>query len=155
MYPLTLQTMKEIQELIRKSNVQQNMEMAMEYNPESFGRVIMLYIPVKINGVTVKAFVDSGAQVTIMSAKCAEKCGLLRLIDERYRGTLKGVGTSESLGRIHATSLNIGNANIPCSMTVSKGMDIEFLLGYFHFFAPTHLLFFSLFSFFFFWCWSR
>jgi DNA damage-inducible protein 1 len=35
----------------------------------------MLYINARINKVSIQAFVDSGAQSTIMSVSLAEKCG--------------------------------------------------------------------------------
>lgn len=48
----------------------------------SFGSVHMLYVNTQVNGVNVKAFVDSGAQATI-SASRSTLFGKLRLILSR------------------------------------------------------------------------
>ncbi|CRH04044.1 DNA damage-inducible protein 1, putative [Plasmodium relictum] len=127
--PLSEDSQKYIYENIYKNQINSNLALAQEHFPEAFGVVFMLYIPVEINKNVVHAFVDSGAQSSIMSKKCAEKCNILRLMDKRFTGIAKGVGTKTILGKIHMIDIKIGNHFYAVSLTIIDEYDIEFIFG--------------------------
>ena len=128
--PFDVEAQRKIEESIRKANVEENMRTAIDETPEVFGQVVMLYVNAEINGVALKAFVDSGAQMSIMSVTCARKCGLERLIDDRFHGMAKGVGTQKILGRIHQAPMKVGGTFLSTAITVlEKEQDIDFIFG--------------------------
>ena len=122
-----------------KKLVQQQYFQMMEEYPEAMSKVLMLYIPARINGHEVQAFCDSGAQMTIMSKKVAMQCGIFDMLDDRFQGIASGVGTGKILGRIHLVELQLQSPDgvqyhFHCTITVmddaAKGAtDMPFLLG--------------------------
>jgi DNA damage-inducible protein 1 len=112
-----------------KSLIQQQYFQMQQEFPESLGRVLMLYVSAKVNGHPIQAFVDSGAQSTIMSQALAVECGIDHLIDTRFEGTAVGVGTGKILGRVHLVGMQIEGSFFPCTITVMENANMGFLLG--------------------------
>lgn len=65
--PNDMEAQKEIEEMIKKDMVNDNYTTAQDQFPEFFGQITMLYTNVQVNKTPIQAFVDSGAQSTIIS----------------------------------------------------------------------------------------
>ncbi|GIQ88813.1 hypothetical protein KIPB_011148, partial [Kipferlia bialata] len=88
----------------------------------------LLYCDCKIEGHPMQAFVDTGAQSSVINISVARKAGVAHLIDTRFQGTLAGVGTSKVLGRLVVT-LEMGGMWLPCMFIVSDAPILEILIG--------------------------
>lgn len=108
--------------------IEKDLENAYECIPEFFFPVDMIYIPIKLHNNIINAFVDTGAQMSIIGKDIVEKLGLMERINTDYKTTLVGVGQSNSLGKIFNLEIELGGYLLNINATVvEKG--IEFLLG--------------------------
>ncbi|KAA8499605.1 UBA domain-containing protein mud1 [Porphyridium purpureum] len=127
--PMSVEAQEYMAETIRQQNVETNLAAAYEHNPEAFAKVVMLFIHGTVNGVDVTMFVDSGAQSTIISKACAERCNILHLLDTRFQGIARGVGTARILGRVHMAEMRIEKQHLLCSFTVMEDFNYDILFG--------------------------
>jgi len=127
--PFDVEAQRSIEEAIAKEAIDSQYARTMEDAPELVvGSVVMLFVTVTVNNVALQALVDSGAQMTIMNAQEAARCGVMRLLDTRFAGVAQGVGTQKILGRILALQLKIGGGHFPCSVSVLE-TGPPFILG--------------------------
>ena len=64
-----------------------------------------------------------------MSSRCAERCNIHRLVDNRWAGIAKGVGIQRIVGRIHMVQLQIGDDFLPTSFSILEEQPMDMLLG--------------------------
>ena len=64
-----------------------------------------------------------------MSKEYAVKCNLMRLVDTRFAGIAKGVGTAKIIGRVHIAKIKFGNIYLPSSFTIIDQQGMDFLFG--------------------------
>ena len=116
-------------ELFKQNIIDQNYALAMDIIPESFIPVNMLYIKGKINNTELDIFVDTGAQVSVMSLSLAKQLGIAFLIDHFCEGKLVGVGTKNMIGKIHYVDIEFGNFSLPCGFTIIDSDDLKVIMG--------------------------
>ena len=113
----------------RERKISDNYLKAYEEIPQVFIPAKMIHITGKINNHKIKFLVDTGAQVSLLPLNFVTACGLQDLIDNKYHGELKGVGTDKIVGKLHYVEITFPIGVFPGSFTVCKNNSIEAILG--------------------------
>ncbi|GMR33791.1 hypothetical protein PMAYCL1PPCAC_03986, partial [Pristionchus mayeri] len=113
-----------VMEQIRLENVERMYKEAFERMPEAFMPIHMLYIKIVVNGVPTFAFIDSGAQISIMSHSFAKQADLDRIIDTRVRKVVHGIGGADrQVGSIYCCEFEIGDVKFEAKVDVMNHND--------------------------------
>ena len=64
-----------------------------------------------------------------MSEVCARRCNIMRLVDQRWAGVAKGVGTQKIIGRVHMVQLEIEGVYLSSSFSILQEQPMDMLLG--------------------------
>ena len=64
-----------------------------------------------------------------MSQACAERCNIMRLVDRRWAGIAKGVGTQKIIGRVHMGQIQIEGDFLASSFCILEQQPMDMLLG--------------------------
>lgn len=124
-----LKNYEDMAEIAYQYKIHEQYQHSYTYDPESFTTSCMLYIPIRINNVPILAFVDSGAEKSILSSNFLEDLKLDKMLDKRFVGQARGVGTSNITGRLHHVMFTFDNEFLPHSLTVLDSLGSAILIG--------------------------
>ena len=109
--------------------IEENYLKAYQEIPEFFFPKKMIFIKGKVNGYDIKFLLDTGAAISVMNTTQAKALKLDHLIDKKYQGKLKGVGSDNIAGRIHYLEILFDFGIVPASFTIGNNDNLEPILG--------------------------
>jgi DNA damage-inducible protein 1 len=83
----------------------------------------------EVNGHRVAALIDTGADVSIISSRCAKDCGISDFIDTTQTGSVTGVGSGQIIGKIDNLKLKIGPVSFQNKISILNNANCDLILG--------------------------
>lgn len=83
----------------------------------------------ELNGFIIPAMIDTGAQISVISSSCAQRCRIAQQMDTRFAGKAIGVGSTDILGRIDEVVMRLGPVTFNTKLSVLRKSGAEFILG--------------------------
>ena len=68
-------------------------------------------------------------ELNLLLQAAAERCGIQRLVDKRFAGIAKGVGTQKIIGRVHMVQIQIEEQFLTSSFSILEEQPMDMLLG--------------------------
>ncbi|KAL7721504.1 DNA damage-inducible protein [Entamoeba marina] len=118
-----------IQSTIQKNQINEQKLRIEQEHPELLIPGDLVFISLRVNGVTLPAMIDSGAQESVISLKTCRQCNLENQIDKKFTKSYQGMGQCNSIGIVYVVPLVIGTTYCITSLNVlSEESPMDHLL---------------------------
>ncbi|CAI5449424.1 unnamed protein product [Caenorhabditis angaria] len=122
---------RENSEVFRRfQKIQKNYIKSTDLCAQFFVKTSFIFIEVEINQEKLKALVDTGAQLSIISKNFAEKCRIFDQLDTRFAVQASGIGGNRAaLGKILFVECLVSGNSMRSILTVVEELDFELIIG--------------------------